>query len=344
MSALVAILKRVLIAALTNKKFRNTLIGIILGILVIVMLPAAALVAVLNGDFEIDYEGLQEKVEERLSDEEIEEISDITETMEEIEDAMLGAGHSEQKVQEAYVLYVLALSDLSEEENFVSRLVGCFAEEQTDEELVANINATFGKSVDATEFTQFMEGVRSVYIDTSDYIDSATKNNMDLVKYATHALENKWGYVWGTYGQILSEKKLKSLIEQYPDDVGSYEDFIRKNWLGGRTADCGGLIKGYMWLDVTTNEMKYGSNGMPGIRADGIYEAATEKGTIDTIPEIAGLAVWQKGHIGVYIGNGEVIEAMNTKKGVVKTKLSSGKWTHWLKVPNLIYLETEGLN
>ena len=32
------------------------------------------------------------------------------------------------------------------------------------------------------------------------------------------------------------------------------------------------------------------------------------------MPDIPGLAVWHDGHIGVYIGDGYVIEAMNTKK------------------------------
>ena len=80
---------------------------------------------------------------------------------------------------------------------------------------------------------------------------------------------------------------------------------------------------------------------MPALRADEIYETATEKGTIDTIPEIQGLAVWKQGHIGVYVGNGKVIEAMATTVGVIETNLSDGAWTHWLKVPSVTYIETE---
>jgi cell wall-associated NlpC family hydrolase len=40
------------------------------------------------------------------------------------------------------------------------------------------------------------------------------------------------------------------------------------------------------------------------------------------MPDIPGLAVWHDGHIGVYIGGGQVIEAMGTKYGVVKTELA----------------------
>lgn len=47
--------------------------------------------------------------------------------------------------------------------------------------------------------------------------------------------------------------------------------------------------------------------------------------------------MWKAGHIGVYIGNGEVIEAMGTKYGVVKTQLEGRGWTHWLEVPGIEY-------
>lgn len=76
---------------------------------------------------------------------------------------------------------------------------------------------------------------------------------------------------------------------------------------------------------------------MLDVSANGMYENAINKGQIETMPDIKGLAVWMDGHIGVYIGNGEVIEAMNTEKGVQKTKLKNGKWTAWLEIPNIIY-------
>ena len=118
---------------------------------------------------------------------------------------------------------------------------------------------------------------------------------------------------------------------------GSYEDFIRANWLGGRTTDCVGLIKGYGWLSPETMTIDYGTHGMPDIGANQMYYSATESGTIDTMPDIPGLAVWHDGHIGVYIGGGQVIEAMGTKYGVVKTELTNRGWTHWLKIPYINY-------
>ena len=51
--------------------------------------------------------------------------------------------------------------------------------------------------------------------------------------------------------------------------------------------------------------------------------------------------MWHEGHIGIYIGDGKVIEAMGTKYGVVETELAGRGWTHWLKVPYITYLDTE---
>lgn len=174
-------------------------------------------------------------------------------------------------------------------------------------------------------------------LDISGFADPATKNAHDLAVYATHAWKSGWGYVWGTYGQTLTRDLLDYKLQQYPEGVGNHETFIRSHWLGGRTTDCVGLIKGYGWLDQDSLSIRYGTNGMPDVGANTMYRNAKVKGPIHTIPETPGLAVWMDGHIGVYIGGGEVIEAMGTRQGVVKTKLAGRGWTHWLEVPYISY-------
>ena len=180
-------------------------------------------------------------------------------------------------------------------------------------------------------------GDRSIELDISTFANPTTKNATDLVTYAVHAWESGWGYVWGTYGNVLTESLLTYKVSQYPDGVGNHEDIIRANWLGGRTADCVGLIKGYGWLSPETMTIDYGTHGMPDIGANQMYYTARESGPISTMPDIPGLAVWHEGHIGVYIGGGQVIEAMGTKNGVVKTELAKRNWTHWLKIPYINY-------
>lgn len=183
-------------------------------------------------------------------------------------------------------------------------------------------------------------------IDISRFVSPNTKNNKDLAAYAIQAWENNWGYVWGTYGNVLTESLLAYKIQQYPDGVGQYAGFIRAHWLNRRCTDCVGLIKGYGWLDVSTGAIRYATNGMPDYGANTMYRAATQAGVsgrdygpISTMPDIVGLAVHMNGHIGVYIGNGYVIEAANTSAGVIKTRLAGRGWTEWCKIPYIDYLE-----
>ena len=187
-------------------------------------------------------------------------------------------------------------------------------------------------------------GGSGVELDISDLTSPASKNAANLVAYVTNAWKSGWGYVWGTYGQVLTPELFQYKLTQYPEGVGQYADFIRNNWLGKHTADCVGLIKGYGWLSPDTMTIDYGTNRMPDIGANQMYYNATRKGTIDTIPEVPGLAVWKSGHIGVYIGDGQVIEAMGTKYGVVKTRLQGRGWTHWLEIPYINYDYQENTN
>ena len=83
-------------------------------------------------------------------------------------------------------------------------------------------------------------------------MDCGTKNNLDLVQWAISACNSGWGYVMGTFGQVLTVDLLEAKLAQLPDAIGPYEDYIRANYLGVRTADCIGLIK----LDGSSGKRK----------------------------------------------------------------------------------------
>lgn len=328
-----AALKKVATYILTDKKALKV-VGIIIGIvLVIILLPIGALLAIFNGGIEIDTGRIDEIYQEQQMQ--------LAEVWEAVESAMTDAGFDNTRIEEAQALFIFGLSDHVGEDGFADSFVSCFEEDQTDSELINAVNSKFGTSIEVEDFQNAMASTRNAYINTSNYVDPSTKNNLDLAKWSEFAADKEWGYVWGTYGTVLSPSSLESKITQYPDEVGGKEEFIRENWLGKRTADCVGLIKGYSWYDVASQTTILISNGMPDIGADTMYNNATEKGTIDTIPEIPGLAVWHEGHIGVYIGNGEVVHAANTNAGVIRTPIGDSGWTHWLKIPYINYIEQE---
>ena len=340
MSATVAAaLKKIAVAILTDKKLRKAVLGIALGIIIIVIMPVAAVIALFNGDINIDTDRLQQIVVEEMSDEEKAKLQAVEDTMKAIETAMTEKGFTAERTKEAQVLYTLALYDHSKADGFVDKLVGCFAEDQTDEQLIAAVNSAFGTELKAEDYSKIMNSIRANSIYTSGFTDPHSKNNLDLVEWAKQAQAHGWGYVWGSYGEVLTQKTLNSKAKQYPDEVGSKADFIKTHWLGRRTADCIGLIKGYGWLNTQTGAIEYGTNGMPDIGADTMFNNATEKGTIDTLPEIPGLALWHSGHIGIYIGGGKVIHAANTHAGVNISDVSGSGFTHWLKIPYITYTE-----
>ena len=59
---------------------------------------------------------------------------------------------------------------------------------------------------------------------------------------------------------------------------------------------------------------------------------------MSTMPDIPGLLVFMPGHVGVYIGNGEVIEARGHAYGVVKTRLKNRNWTKWAFIEEISYI------
>ncbi len=179
-------------------------------------------------------------------------------------------------------------------------------------------------------------GNNSNEIDESLLADPNTKTAADLAAWANMAWDNQWGYVWGTFGQVLTEDLWNLKLEQYPDDLAEYAEIVHQKWLNRRTVDCAGLIKSYGWY-VPGEGIQYTSGDMPDWGTPGFFENAPDKGDIDTLPETPGLLVYVEGHIGVYVGNGMAVEAITHAGGVVKTRVVDRHWTHWLKCPYVEY-------
>ena len=55
------------------------------------------------------------------------------------------------------------------------------------------------------------------------------------------------------------------------------------------------------------------------------------------MPDIVGVLVFMDGHVGVYIGDGNVIEARGHSYGVVQTKLKNRNWKWWGKLDWISY-------
>lgn len=91
----------------------------------------------------------------------------MTEKWSAVETAMTDAGYTSSRIEEAKLLFTFALSDYAESEDFTDKFVGCFSAEQTDEELIANVNSAFGTDLTVEEFSKAMESARNTYTDTT---------------------------------------------------------------------------------------------------------------------------------------------------------------------------------
>ncbi len=125
----------------------------------------------------------------------------------------------------------------------------------------------------------------------------------------------------------------------------------RYNPDGTRQFDCCGYFKCFMWHNYSTTNAKYYGKTQKDLNCEGLLREAVEKGDISTIPEIPGVLVYMNKHMGIYLGNGKVLEATAKKFDGQNAKIyltyfkgdgkdTDGKrdtWTMWFKSPNLTY-------
>ena len=159
-----------------------------------------------------------------------------------------------------------------------------------------------------------------------------------LIDKFRQALSEKWGYIWGTAGESWTAAKQKELEKTKDKDRAQGREYGSK-WIGHKVADCSGLFSwafkqlgGYMYHGSDTMYRKYCVNKgelKKGSRTD---RAALKPGTA--------VFVWngsKYSHVGLYAGDGTVIEAMGTINGVTTTKVSASKWTHWGELTGVNY-------
>ena len=155
------------------------------------------------------------------------------------------------------------------------------------------------------------------------------KTAKGLVAYAEAQLGRPYWY--GTFGQAASKSLYNEKKCQYPN---SYKwDYANEE---EKVHDCVGLIKGYLWCD-SPNDIIPAYNEAQDVSANQMRERCTATGDISTMPEEPGVLVFMNGHVGVYIGDGEVIEARGRRYGVVKTKLDARPWKNWGYCPFVAY-------
>ena len=155
-----------------------------------------------------------------------------------------------------------------------------------------------------------------------------------LIEKFWHALNENWGYIWGTYGQLWTAEKQASATDDMARKYGA-------QWIGHRVADCSGLgywafseLGGFIvhgsntiWNEYVTDrcELKDGkrTDGKPLYPGDPVFLKKVENGSVS------------RHHIGYYVGGDTVIEAKGTQWGVVTSPLS--RWHETARWYNVLY-------
>lgn len=158
----------------------------------------------------------------------------------------------------------------------------------------------------------------------------------DIIAKFQYALSERWGYIYGAAGGVWTQKQQDAATRDMTKKYG-------QKWVGCHVADCSGLFSwafkqlgSYMYHGSDTMFRKYTTSSgelKAGKRTDG---QELKPGT--------GVFTWKAadkkyGHVGLYIGGGLVIEAHGTIKGVIQSKASESRWTHWGELKDVDYSE-----
>lgn len=121
-------------------------------------------------------------------------------------------------------------------------------------------------------------------------------------------------YVFGCFGAPLNKANQDRAIAAYAyNRTKSRQAKIRAAKPDAFGFDCSGLLKGLLWgwegdASQTYGGAQYGANGVPDQNAGSIISCCTDVSEDFSALQV-GEAVWLPGHIGIYIGDGLVVES-----------------------------------
>ena len=308
MSATVAAaLKKIAIYILGDEKKRGklfVLIGsIVVGFIGLMCLPVAVLSSM--GSMEVEPPEIDKSLFNEsaiiagLDSEQQAKITEIQNSGQAIEDAMTGAGVRSQtiKAQLIYMSYFDGVQNFNAES-----YANLFAAAPNDSDLIAAINSTYGLEIDYDEYMRSYTWVMNSTINEYMFTGGTTKNCSDLAAWAENAYVSGWGYMNGFIGERNDTDRI-------------------------RYADNAGLMLGYLNYNPTDKMFGFDYDTL-------VY---TEQGGLDTMPDVAGIGLFDGSQHGIYVGNGEVVYSSETLGYVTKEPVSNGSWTSWCTYEGVDY-------
>ena len=171
-----------------------------------------------------------------------------------------------------------------------------------------------------------------------------SKTTSGLVNYCKAQIGNP--YWFGTFGNIANAELLTNRRRDYSAYYPDPGSPAFTDQFGQRVHDCVGLIKGYRWSDTPTSTPQYVADEDVDVR--GLWSQCNRmRGNVDfshtETAHLIGMCVFDSAltHVGVYVGNGKIIEAQGHAYGVVENLAYDrrGKFTLW-GVPDWLKITT----
>ena len=273
----------------TRKKLLIAVLSVIVGLLGMMCLPFI----ILHSMNKIGVPEISTSAVDQtqfLTNIDTEKTAELEDTGQTIANAMSVIGLQEQTIK-SQLIYLSFFEDkeISDFSQY-AEIFSC----PDDRTLIDSLNETYNLNIRYEDFMRSYTMVMNAIINPYLFTNTTTKNASDLAAWARNAYVSDWGFASGARGEMDSE-------------------------LGYRYADNVGLLLGY--LNYHLDEKLFSND------YDTLFY--TEQGTLDTMPDVAGIGVFNGEEFGVYAGNGEVIFCSESVGHTEKTILTCGIWTSW---------------
>ncbi len=299
-----ALLKKVAVDLALDKDKRNKFLmivgSIVIGLIFLLMTPIVVLSSI--GGIEppiVELEFNESDFLNNMDDESRLKFDNIFNHGQAIENAMINADVRNQTIK-AQLIYMSFLENVQyfDAESYAN----LFATAPNDSDLIAAINSNYDLEINYEDFMRTYTFVMNATIDPYMFSDVSTKNSADLAAWAENAYHSGWGYREGSFGEM--------------DEDLRY-----------RCADNVGLIMGYLRYISTEKNFDMSINEL-------IYN---EIGELDTMPDVAGIGLFDGNNFGVYVGNGDAVFASYDESRIVKSPISKGNWISWCTFEGINY-------
>ena len=298
-----ALLKKLAVDTVLDKDKRNKILLIIGSIAVGLLFLLFAPIAVLSGMGQIESPDISVNFDENdfmsgMSPERQEAMNSMTADGQAIADSMYAVGLQEQIIKAQLIYFSYFESGQIVDFSGYAEMF----RNQNDEVLISDINNFYGLEISYEDFMRSYVMVMNSTINEYMFTDSGTKNCADMAAWARNAYTSGWGFCENYFGEM--------------DENLRY-----------RCADNVGLIMGYLRYLPSEKSFNMDIDTL-------IYN---EVGGLDTMPDIAGIGLFDGSQFGVYIGNDEVIFASVDSKNIVKSPVSEGNWISWCTFEGVDY-------